>query len=637
MTGAPWSFARSPATRRVVRALLLGVGVSVAVTLVSRAGLLAGWETRAVDAFLFVRERVPSPDIVLVVVDEEAFRSLGERQPLSRRYLADLGDLLLRSGARVVSFDVQLAAAGEPDEDGTLIALAERRRGTGGGRLVFATAAIRAQGGGSARYALAPLFSPALAALPGFANAPVDSDGVIRRMAAVLPAAAGGLLPSFALAALAAHAGLPEASLSGALRAGSSIPLPTSRPGGAIGGTEPISLAALAVAAWRIDFVGPPGTFTTFPSGPLVDLLRSGGEPAEDNPFREKIVLVGGSFRESRDFYATPLGTMSGVEVHANMLHTLLSRRALMPPPALLNLLMLTGACVAVALLSAWLRLRWVILGAAALVALLVAGSYEAYTRGGYWLDFVAPLLGMMGYLQGSRLLARRRLARAFGEYVSPEVMERVLRDGAALGGEVRTVSVLMSDLRGFTTLSERLPPAAISAMMNEYFTAMVDVILARRGMVQDFIGDAIMAVFGAPVDDPAHAWQAVETALDMHEALARLNARWEAGGRAPLAMGVAVHTGEVFAGNVGSPRKKKYAVLGDTVNTASRLEGVNRDLGTAILISGATLAAVRDRVVVRSRGEVMVKGRTRPVEVFELAGGTGGGRTAAGAGRGQP
>lgn len=144
---------------------------------------------------------------------------------------------------------------------------------------------------------------------------------------------------------------------------------------------------------------------------------------------------------------------------------------------------------------------------------------------------------------------------------------------------------------------------------------------MARRGIVQDFIGDGILAVYGAPLEDPDHAWHAIATALEMQAALGRLNRQWEDQRRPPLAMGVAVHTGEVFAGNVGSPRRKKYAVMGDTVNTASRLEGLNRDLSTAILISGATLARVKERVRVHGRGSISVKGRQQPVEVFELAG----------------
>jgi adenylate cyclase len=384
-------------------------------------------------------------------------------------------------------------------------------------------------------------------------------------------------------------------------------------------GTAEASVAQLANRPWRIDYSGPPGAFTTFPSEPLVALARSGTEPDPDNPFRDRMVLVGATFVESRDFFPTPTGLMPGVEIQAHMLNTLLSRRTLLPPPWYLNLALLAAVCVSISVLSLWLRPAWLALVGLALVVGLVAASYEAYTRGGYWLDFLAPLLGTLAYLQGAHLLRRRRLRSAFGQYVSPEVMDQVLRRGSPLGGEVRQVTVLMSDLRGFTTMSERLAPQVVSEMMNEYFTAMVDVILAHRGLVQDFIGDAIMAVYGAPLDDPEHCWHAAQTAVAMHGALEALNRGWEAQDRGPLAMGIAVHTGLAFAGTLGAPRKKKYAVLGDTVNTTSRIEGLNRDLGTGILISGALLAVLMDRVVVRDRGSVAVKGRREPVEISEL------------------
>jgi adenylate cyclase len=615
--------ARPGVARRVLRALLLGVAVSLAVTGLSRVGVLAGWETRAVDAFLFLRDRIPAPGIVLVVIDEASFAALGERQPIPRGYLAELGEFLLQSGARVVAFDITLRARTVPGEDAALLALARRWEGAPAGRLVFATLALPRPGLDPPRYDLAPPFSADLRGLIGFSNAPVGRDGVIRRMAPVLPAADGGSLPSFALAVLAAHGRLAPERLAQALQGGPAalLPLPVRDRHGRVAGEEPIAVARLAGTGWRIDFTGRRGSFASFPAGVLVDLARRGVRPEADNPFRDRIVLVGATFLESRDFYPTPTGPMAGVEIHANMVYTLLSRRSLLPPHWALNLSVLVGACLWVALLSLWLRPLWVALASLPLLLGIAALSYEAYTEGGYWLDFVAPLVGMLAYLQGSRLLARRRLSAAFGQYVSPEVMRRVLREGAALGGEVRTVSVLMSDLRGFTTLSERLPPDQISETMNEYFAAMVEVISAHRGIVQDFIGDGILAVYGAPLDDPDHAWHAVGTALDMQAALRRLNERWQPRGRPPLAMGVAVHTGPVFAGNVGSPRRKKYAVMGDTVNSTARMEGLNRELGTSILISAATLAAVRDRVLVRDRGAVAVKGKAQPVEVYELCG----------------
>jgi len=602
---------------RVLRAMLIGLLVSVAVTALSRTGILAGWETRAVDAFLFLRERVPAPEIVLVVIDDDAFAALGQRQPLPRRYLADLADFLLRSGARVVAFDLVVTTPSQPEDDQALVATARRWAAERPGALVFASLAVPEAG--TRAYTLLPPFSPELTALLGFANAPVGADGVVRRFTPALTASGGGRIPALSLAALAGSTGLGAGELVARLGAArATIPLPVRDEHGRLARAE-TSLAQLGGIPWRIDYTGPPGAFTSFPSEPLVALARSGTTPDADNPFRDRIVLVGATFLESRDSFPTPTGLMSGVEIQANMVNTLLARRTLLPPPWYLNLALLTAVCVSISLLSLWLRPAWLALVALGLVAALVAASYEAYTRGGYWLDFLAPLLGTLAYLQGAHWLRRRRLRSAFGQYVSPQVMDQVLRQGSSLGGEVRRVTVLMSDLRGFTTISENLPPEVVSAMMNEYFTAMVDVILAHRGLVQDFIGDAIMAVYGAPLDDSEHCWHAARSAVGMHAALESLNRAWEADGRGPLAMGVAVHTGPVFAGTLGAPRKKKYAVLGDTVNLTSRMEGLNRDLGTGILISGAALAVLRDRVVVRDRGRVAVKGRREPVDIHEL------------------
>jgi adenylate cyclase len=604
----------------VLKPLLLGIVVSIAVTLLSQIGALAGWQTRVVDAFLFLRERQPEPEIALVTIDEDAFRSLGERQPLPRRYLADLADFLFKSGARVVTFDVTVKAKTD-DGDAALIAVARRAAAGANGRLVFASTAQERPEASGERYEMDRAFSTELHALFGFSNTPIGSDGVIRRMAPVLPAVGGGFLPSLALATLASwDVGTPGV-LDAALRSGGALRLPTSDAHGRIAGLAPVSIASLDAAQWRIDYAGPPGTFTAFPSGPLVQMARGRAEPAADNPFRGKIVLVGASFAESRDFHNTPVGLMTGVEIQAHMLHTLLARRMLRPPHWSINLALLVLVCVAVALLSLRLRGIWLTVTTLAIVAVSATVSYEAYVRGGYWLDFIGPLLAMRLYRQTSNLLERRRVRSAFGQYVSVAVLDRVVRDGTDLGGDVRTVSVLMSDVRNFTSLAEGLPPAEVSQIMSEYFAAMIDVIMEHGGTVSDFIGDGILAVFGAPLADPEHAWHAVETALGMQAVLRTLNEQWVAEDRPALAMGVAVNTGEVFAGNIGSARKMKYTVMGDTVNTVARIEALNRDLGTEILIGAATLAAVGERIRVRDRGEVTVKGKIQAVTIFELDG----------------
>jgi adenylate cyclase len=219
----------------------------------------------------------------------------------------------------------------------------------------------------------------------------------------------------------------------------------------------------------------------------------------------------------------------------------------------------------------------------------------------------------------GSDALDRRRFRDSIARYLSRDVMAKVLADAPILRGEHRSVSILFSDLRGFTTLSEQLEPERIAAHLNEYFDAMTTAIFAHRGMINDFVGDAVMAVFGAPVDDADHAWNAVQSALAMNHALDALNRRWEAAGLPRLQMGIGIHTGAVFAGNVGGRERIKYTVIGDPVNVASRVEGLNKELGTTMLITEETLAAVGDRVRVRDCGPVAVKGRVEKVRVFEV------------------
>jgi len=210
---------------------------------------------------------------------------------------------------------------------------------------------------------------------------------------------------------------------------------------------------------------------------------------------------------------------------------------------------------------------------------------------------------------------------RAHSDTARPEAIELAPFDHAFLEGDVLAVSVLVADLRGFTGVAEQLTPRRTASLLNTYLTTMVDVILARHGMIQDFVGDGILAVFGAPIRDPDHAWHAAVCAVEMQAALQHLE--WESGldGQIRPTMGVAVHTGEVFAGTVGSPRRYKYAAVGDTVNATSRLEELNHELGTSIVLSGETIPLLTNRVEARSRGWFLVRGRSHPLQVFELLG----------------
>jgi adenylate cyclase len=180
-------------------------------------------------------------------------------------------------------------------------------------------------------------------------------------------------------------------------------------------------------------------------------------------------------------------------------------------------------------------------------------------------------------------------------------------------------MSVLFSDIRGFTTVSEKGEPEEIVHMLNEYFTRMVEVVFHHKGTVDKFVGDMVMALFGAPLEDPRHAEHAVEAALDMIEALHTLNLKWTAEGRPSLDIGIGINSGPMIAGNIGSDQIMSYTVIGDAVNLGSRLESLNKQYGTRIIISDATRSHVNDAYTFRPLGDVVVKGKTKPVAIFEV------------------
>ena len=222
------------------------------------------------------------------------------------------------------------------------------------------------------------------------------------------------------------------------------------------------------------------------------------------------MALVGATFAESRDFFQTPVGRLAGVEIHANVVHMLATRSLIRPAGWLLSLGIQLGVVGLAGVLLSWLRpLRGTIVALAFTLLVGAPASYLAFHGGGYAVDFLLPVIVtcLTGVVAES--LARRRFRDSFGRYVGRDVMDQVLSENPTLAGARREVSVLVSDLRGFTTLSETMPAEQVAAHLNEYFPAMVDAIFAERGMINDFIGDGILAVFGAPLADPDHARRA--------------------------------------------------------------------------------------------------------------------------------
>ena len=392
----------------------------------------------------------------------------------------------------------------------------------------------------------------------------------------------------------------------------------------------------------RIWFNGGPGTYRRYGYSHIFysQLQIEEGETPILDPqvFAGKIVLVGLTAAGLHDIFTTPysgsagdgpgLGKMPGVEIHAQVLDDLLHNRYLRElSPALSWLLVLAvGGLVLSQVLYARI---WVASSLAfATLAVYLFGVYLSFVDR-FQLPVMPVLicasLGLvMGFahqywIEGAE---KQKVKRIFSHYVSRDVFQELLSNPAAveLGGRRKMVTVLFSDLRNFTTMSEKLPPEKIVAQLNEYFSAMVEIVFQHRGTVDKFVADMIMAIFNAPLDDASHAEHAVQCAHAMTRRLKLLNQEWEQQGRPHFQSGIGINSGEAILGNVGSETVRSYTVIGDAVNLGARLESLCKEYSTEIIVSEFTLAMLENQYPRRSLGEVVVKGKTEPVRIYDLS-----------------
>ena len=358
--------------------------------------------------------------------------------------------------------------------------------------------------------------------------------------------------------------------------------------------------------------------------------LNAGQKPDIDPAaFKDKIVFVGVTAAGLFDVFETPFagGLMPGIQIHASVADDFLSNRVMRPESRSVRFALIVAFALVTGLLAALLPAWW---AAAAFVSIAAAFALAATRQfaAGNWINLTQPtlasslaLFGGVGYQYFFEGREKRKMKRLFGQYVSKDVYEQLVAnpDLARLGGQRREMTVLFSDIRGFTTVSERGQPEEIVAILNEYFTRMVEIVFEHKGTLDKFVGDMVMALFGAPLDDSNHAEHAVEAALKMIRELNALNQKWAAEGRPSLDIGIGISTGPMIAGNIGSEAIMSYTVIGDSVNLGARLESLNKEYGTRIIISEATRDALPDRYQLRPLGDVVVKGKTRPVAIFEV------------------
>lgn len=583
---------------------MLAVGaIAAAISILAYAThALRPLELSSVDARFSIRGTHPPPDdLAVVAIDDRTFSRLGLQWPFPRRLHGRVIDALRRAGAQAIAYDVQFTEPTTPSEDNALLRAVDRADG-----VVLSTTEVDAQGrtnvfGGDEVVS-------SLGARAGSTVVQPDPGGVLRRF----PLSFDGLV-AFAVAAAESA------------------------------GTEVDRGSAGAKERW-IDYRGPPGTI---PSYSFVDVLR-GDVPA--GAFRGKTVVVGAVAPSLKDVHVTSASgdhEMSGPEVQANAIWTVEHGFPLGSSSGWLDVLLI--AALAFVAPAATLRLR---VAPALLLTVGVATGYLviaqiAFDRGTI-LPVAYPVLALalatVGSLAIHYLIAafeRQRVRDTFARFVPETVVKEVVErtdDDLRLGAVRREGTVLFSDLRGFTAFAEALEPAQVVECLNRYLTEMSEAIMDHGGTLVAYMGDGIMAVFGAPIEQPDHADRALAATREMlFERLPRFNEWVRARGLGDgFRIGVGLNSGEIMSGQVGSKRRMEYTAIGDTTNTAARLEGMTKGTPNSVLIAESTKQLLQGGAAdLAFVGELEVRGREATIRVWTLtadapgAGGAAGSRSA--------
>jgi len=397
-------------------------------------------------------------------------------------------------------------------------------------------------------------------------------------------------------------------------------------------GVDEVRLGPLTVPVDRygrmlINYLGPEAIIPTYSAADVI----KGTLPAE--ALKDKIVIVGATAVGIYDLRVTPFsGTFPGVEIQATIMNNLLRGNFIRTPPfgLIIMLLVLVALAVILGLVLPRLSAAWAFIFTFIIINAYVSLNYLLFSRQGLQLELFYPLgLIILIYLGVTmqRFLAeereRERIRKTFESYVAPTVVQEMLKhpEQLRLGGERREITVLFTDIRGFTTMSEHLNPEALVKLLHDFLNPMSNIIINHSGTIDKYMGDAIMALFGAPLVQTDHPRLACQAALEMVGTLKALNQTWAEQGRPPLKVGVGVNTGPVAVGNMGSDRLFDYTAVGDNVNLASRLEGLNKYYGTSILISDFTAKALENGFILRDVDLVRVKGKGQGVRIYELIG----------------
>ena len=581
------------------------------------------WDHTVFDGFFQIRGPLDAGrDVVIVALDRESSRRLQRKTTGWRRSdFAQIIQILSADGADLIAIDYLFAIPDlAPEED----------------------EALRSAIAQSANVILASDISTRNRAVPfapfreqevaeGFVNLLPDEDGVMRQIPPphATTTDQDQLQLDFPFSVQIALARLyPQGDFK----------VDLGRPGTIILGDLEIPLAgAKPTDGFLVNYAGPSGHFPVIPVYKILHRQFNANEVAG------KVVLVGSMNPYLHDYYTVPfrntehkealveeetMQSMYGVEIHANAVETLLARRFLAPIPGRTAVQILAVVALFAVLLA--VAVRWnaflIIGGALLLLAAIWLGSYSLFLSG--TVIPVSPLLFCVASVTLTGIVARhaeeaaerRYVTQLFGRYVAPSVVQELLRnrDLVQFSGRKQRLTIFFSDIRGFTSMSEKMKPEEVSTLLNEYFSRMTLIVFKHKGTLDKFMGDAIMAFFGNPVFFLNHAEEAVNMALEMREEMQKLKMEWSRQGReASFDIGMGINTGEVVVGNLGSKEFFDYTVIGDEVNLACRLESIAKR--GQIIISTSTYEEVKGKFETRRLDPVTVKGKSQPIEIYEV------------------
>lgn len=593
-----------------------------------------GTEEGALDLFFQLRtppmdEKIP--EVAVVMVDEKSIeQEFGYYDPLPRRYLARLIDTIAAKGARVIAVDIAFYdRLGQLDARGDSVLLSAMQRAGN----VVSVSIWHPQEDGSVQLQNPDSFFLGGLRGVGYANLQISGSGglsTVRQFKPAIVLPTGDTALAFSTLAYCLYSEIEPGQMAATCLAGARDGIPVDRRGSLI-----------------INYVGPPPVWEKQPDGNWLQkkegrifMIRSSRLTADvewpADLFQDRLVVIGNGSEFVPDRFVTPYyrgqagNWMYGAEVHANAFLTMLRQDYVRPLNPWIVLVGLVAVVVVVVLVTIRMGLLAEIALTASIVILIWVLGYVLFASMGVWMPTVSfTLTALLSYFATSIYQAfteerdKRQIKSMFARYAPPAYVDQIVQDPSKLelGGEEKEISILFSDIEGFTNISESLTPKQLVELLNEYLGAMTGVIFREGGSLDKYIGDAIVAVFGAPLPQNEHALHACYAALAMQRRLEELRQQWKGRSLPMIRNRIGINTGTVVFGNIGSDIRYDYTGIGDNMNLASRLEGANKMYGTYIMISEFTYGQVRERVVVRDLDVIVVKGKSKPVGVYELLG----------------